>query len=113
LALCKQAEASPDEFWAGLARDHLKWDTPFSQVLDESEAPFYRWFGDGELHVSANCLDRHLNTPTANKTALIFDSDDGKVSQVTYKELHARVCEFANGLSALGHTLGERAIIYM
>src|SRR5690606_12935776 len=55
---------------------------------------------------------RHLDTPSANKTALIFESDDGKVSKVTYKELHARVCEFAIGIKALGHKTGERAIIY-
>ncbi len=112
-ALCAEAEKSPDAFWSRLARENLKWDKPFTKVLDESEAPFYRWFGDGELNVSANCLDRHLDTPTANKTALIFESDDGKVSKVTYKELHARVCEFANGIKALGHKTGERAIIYM
>ncbi|NYT85559.1 acetate--CoA ligase [Pollutimonas harenae] len=112
-AMCNEADANPDEFWARLARENLVWNKPFTQVLDESEAPFYRWFGDGELNVSANCLDKHLGTPTANKTALIFESDDGKVTKVTYKELHARVCEFANGIKALGHKTGERAIIYM
>ncbi|MGB3290654.1 MAG: acetate--CoA ligase [Burkholderiaceae bacterium] len=112
-ALCAEAEKSPDAFWSRLARENLTWTKPFTKVLDESEAPFYRWFGDGELNVSANCLDKHLGTPTANKTALIFESDDGKVTKVTYKELHARVCEFANGIKALGHKTGERAIIYM
>jgi acetyl-CoA synthetase len=112
-ALCREAEQSPDEFWGRLARENLVWNTPFTQVLDESNAPFYRWFGDGELNVSANCLDRHLGTPTENKTAIIFESDDGKVTKVTYRELHQRVCEFANGLKALGHAKGERAIIYM
>ena len=112
-ALCREAEQSPDQFWGRLARENLVWDKPFTDVLDESKAPFYRWFGDGELNVSANCLDRHLNTPTANKTALIFEADDGQVTQITYKQLHARVCEFANGIKALGHKTGERAIIYM
>lgn len=112
-ALCDEAEKSPDEFWGRLARENLVWTKPFTQVLDESNAPFYKWFGDGEMNVSANCLDRHLDTPTANKTAIIFESDDGKVSKVTYRELHQRVCEFANGLKALGHQKGERAIIYM
>ena len=111
--MCREAEASPDQFWSRLARDNMVWTKPFTQVLDESQAPFYRWFGDGELNVSANCLDKHLDTPTANKTALIFESDDGKVTKVTYKELHARVCQFANGLTSLGHQPGERAIIYM
>lgn len=112
-ALCDEAEKSPDEFWGRLARENLEWSKPFSKVVDASEAPFYRWFGDGELNVSANCLDKHLNTPTANKTALIFESDDGKVTSVTYKELHALVCRFSNGIKALGHKTGERAIIYM
>lgn len=112
-ALCDEARQTPDEFWGRMARENLDWTTPFNQVLDESGAPFYRWFGDGEMNVSANCLDKHLNTPTANKTALIFESDDGKVTSVSYKELHALVCKFANGLKSLGHKTGERAIIYM
>ncbi len=112
-ALCREVEQSPDEFWGRLARENLAWAKPFSKVLDESEAPSYRWFGDGELNVSANCLDRHLSTPTADKAAIIFESDDGKVTQVTYRQLHARVCEFANGIKALGYKAGERAIIYM
>ena len=112
-AMSAEADQDPDAFWARQARENLVWSKPFTKVLDESNAPFYRWFDDGELNVSANCLDKHLDTPTANKTALIFESDDGKVTKVTYKELHARVCEFANGIKALGHKTGERAIIYM
>ncbi|PLC51747.1 acetate--CoA ligase [Pollutimonas subterranea] len=112
-ALCDEAGQSPNEFWGRLAQENLSWTKPFNQVLDESEAPFYRWFADGEMNVSANCLDKHLDTPTANKTALIFEADDGKVTAVSYKELHALVCKFANGLKSLGHQAGERAIIYM
>ncbi|NYT62190.1 acetate--CoA ligase [Alcaligenaceae bacterium] len=112
-ALCDEAERSPGEFWGRLARENLNWSKPFTQVLDESQAPFYRWFGDGELNVSANCLDKHLETPTANKPAIIFESDDGKVTTITYKQLHARVCQLANGLKSLGHKAGERALIYM
>ncbi len=112
-AMCQDAHNNPDAFWEKLARENLVWDKPFTQVLDTSEAPFYRWFGDGEMNVSANCLDKHLNTPVENKTAIIFESDDGAVVSVTYKELHARVCRFANGLKALGYKAGERAIIYL
>ncbi|NCX43135.1 MAG: acetate--CoA ligase, partial [Betaproteobacteria bacterium] len=83
------------------------------QTLDQSNKPFYRWFYDGELNVSYNCLDRHLGTPTEHKTAIIFEADDGSVSTVSYRQLYERVCRFANGLRALGHGLGERAIIYM
>ncbi|RII84079.1 acetate--CoA ligase [Neopusillimonas maritima] len=111
--LVKEAQQDPNEFWGRLAKEHLNWTTPFTQVLDESEAPFYKWFSDGELNVSANCLDRHLGTPTENKTAIIFETDDGKVLRVTYRELYDRVCEFANGLKALGYKKGDRAIIYL
>src|SRR5690606_6279910 len=102
-ALCDEAEKSPDAFWGRLARENLNWTKPFTQVLDSSQAPFYKWFPDGELNVSANCLDKHLGTPTADKTAIIFESDDGTVTKVSYRELHARVCEFANGLKSLGY----------
>lgn len=112
-AMCSEAHDDPDAFWARLARENLVWDKPFTEVLDSSKAPFYRWFGDGELNVSANCLDRHLDTPVADKRAIIFESDDGQVTEITYKALHARVCQFANGLKALGYKAGERAIIYM
>ena len=111
--LCAQVENDFDGFWAGQARANLKWTKPFTQVLDESDAPFYRWFGDGELNVSANCLDVHLTNGNADKTAIIFEADDGKVDRVTYRELLARVCRFANGLAKLGYKKGDRAIIYM
>jgi len=90
----------------------VQWKKPFTKVLDESNAPFYKWFEDGELNVSYNCLDKHLATQ-ADKTALIFEADDGKVTKVTYQELHTRVCQFANGLKARGIKQGDRVIIYM
>lgn len=112
-ALCEEARSDPDGFWARLAREHLIWHKPFTQVLDESDAPFYRWFADGELNVSANCLDRHLGTPTENKTAIIFEADDGQVTRITYKELLERVCQLANAIKGLGYSKGDRAIIYL
>ena len=112
-ALCAQVEKDFDGFWAGQARDNLQRTKPFTEVLDESNAPFYRWFGDGELNVSANCLDVHLTNGNADKTAIIFETDDGKVDKVTYRELLARVCRFANGIAKLGYKKGDRAIIYM
>ncbi|MDO8441554.1 MAG: acetate--CoA ligase [Polaromonas sp.] len=112
-ALCTEAEKDFEGFWARLARDNLSWKKPFTQTLDESDAPFYKWFADGELNASYNCLDRHLGTATENKKAIIFESDDGKVTPVTYKELHARVCRFANALKAMGIKKGDRVIIYM
>jgi acetyl-CoA synthetase len=111
-ALCKEAEQDYEGFWAKRARDWIRWHKPFTQTLDEHDAPFYKWFYDGELNVSANCLDQHLQSQP-NKTAIIFEADDGKVTTVTYKILHQRVCQFANGLKSIGVQLGDRVIIYM
>ncbi|WP_334153638.1 acetate--CoA ligase [Tepidimonas sp.] len=112
-ALCAEAEADFDGFWARRARELLVWHKPFTQVLDESNKPFYRWFADGELNASYNCLDRHMGTPVENKTAIVFEADDGAVTRVTYKELLARVSQFANALKGLGVKKGDRVVIYM
>ncbi|HEY0200256.1 MAG TPA: acetate--CoA ligase, partial [Burkholderiaceae bacterium] len=112
-ALCAEAEQDFEGFWARLAREHVRWSKPFTRTLDESNAPFYQWFADGELNASANCLDRHIGTPVENKTAIVFEADDGSVSQVSYKELLARVSRFANALKAQGIGKGDRVIIYM
>jgi acetyl-CoA synthetase len=112
-ALCKEAEDDFEGFWTRLAKGNLQWTKPFTKTLDESKAPFYEWFGDGELNASANCLDRHIGTPVENKTAIVFEADDGTVTNVTYKELLARVSQFANALKADGIKKGDRVIIYM
>jgi acetyl-CoA synthetase len=88
------------------------WHKPFTKTLNEDNAPFYKWFEDGELNVSANCLDKHLNT-IPNKTAIIFEADDGSTINVTFKELYHRVCQFANGLKKLNIKAGDRVIIYL
>jgi acetyl-CoA synthetase len=111
-ALCKQAEEDYTGFWAELAGREISWHKPFTQILDESNAPFFRWFHDGELNASYNCIDRHL-ADKGDKNALIFEADDGTVTTVTYKQLHARVCRFANALKNLGIYLGDRVIIYL
>ena len=111
--LCAEAERDYEGFWAKLARENVEWHKPFTKVLNETEAPFYKWFEDGQLNASYNCLDRNLNNGNADKTAIIFESDDGKVTSVTYKELHSRVCRFANGLKSLGIKKGDRVVIYM
>ncbi len=110
--LCAAAEKDYEGFWASLAKEHLLWNKPFSKTLDSSNAPFYKWFHDGELNVSYNCLDRHLKTQP-NKTAIIFEADDGKVTKVTYKQLFHKVCQIANGLKSLSIQPGDRVIIYM
>lgn len=112
-AICAEANNDTNAFWAKLAKENLKWIKPFTQTLDESNAPFYKWFPDGEINISANCLDKHIGTEVENHTAIIFESDDGKVTKVTYKELLARVSQFANALKSLGFQKGERAVIYL
>ncbi|OJX29390.1 MAG: acetate--CoA ligase [Burkholderiales bacterium 68-12] len=112
-ALRAEADRDFEGFWARLARENLQWTKPFTRTLDESNAPFYQWFADGELNASANCLDRHMGTPVENKTAIIFEADDGAVTKVTYKELLARVSQFANALKAHGVEKGDRVLIYM
>ena len=112
-ALCAEAERDYEGFWGRLATENLEWHKPFTKVLDESQAPFYQWFEDGQLNVSYNCLDRNLKNGNADKTAIIFEADGGEVTRLTYKELHAKVCKLANGLKSLGIKKGDRVIIYM
>ncbi|MCO4863525.1 acetate--CoA ligase [Cupriavidus sp. WGlv3] len=112
-ALCDEAERDYEGFWARHARELLHWNKPFTKVLDESNAPFYKWFEDGELNASYNCLDRNLQNGNADKVAIVFEADDGTVSRVTYRDLHAKVCRFANGLKSLGIKKGDRVVIYM
>src|SRR5215510_9561997 len=107
-----EAERDFEGFWARLARENLLWSKPFSQVLDETKAPFFRWFHDGELNASYNCLDRHLKTQP-DKTAIIFEADDGKVTKISYQNLYKEVCRFANALQAKGIKKGDRVLIYM
>jgi acetyl-CoA synthetase len=111
-ALCAEAESDFEGFWARLARQELLWSKPFTKVLDESNAPFFKWFHDGELNASYNCLDRHLKSQPG-KVAIVFEADDGEVTKVTYQELYHRVCQFANALKAEGIRKGERVLIYM
>lgn len=112
-ALCDEAERDFEGFWARRARELLHWHKPFTQVLDESNKPFYKWFADGELNASYNCLDRHMGTPVEHKTAIIFESDDGQVTRVTYRELLQRVARMAGALKRLGVQKGDRVVIYM
>ena len=112
-ALCAEAASDFEGFWARLARENVTWTKPFTKTLDESNAPFYKWFDDGELNASANCLDKHMGTPNENKVAVIFEADDGAVTKTTYKELLAKVSQFANALSARGIKKGDRVLIYM
>ncbi|MEO8992767.1 MAG: acetate--CoA ligase [Nitrosospira sp.] len=111
-ALCDEAEKDLPAFWGKLAHEHILWHKPFTCVLDETNHPFFKWFDDGELNVSFNCLDRHLATQP-DKIAIIFEADDGTITRSTYRDLYSRVCRFANGLRSLGIKKGDRVIIYM
>lgn len=110
--LCNEAETDFQAFWAQQARKHILWHKPFTQILDDSDPPFYKWFSDGEINVSYNCLDRHLSTQP-DKTAIIFESDDGEVIRATYRELHQQVCKLANALKTHNISKGDRVVIYM
>jgi acetyl-CoA synthetase len=111
-SLRKRAADDHVGFWADLASQELSWHRPFTVALDEARAPNYRWFTDGRLNASWNCLDVHLNE-RGHKTAVIFEGEPGDVRRLSYRELHAEVCRFANGLKALGVAKGDRVVIYM
>jgi acetyl-CoA synthetase len=110
--MCAEAERDFEGFWARLAREELLVHKPLTRTLHESNPPFFKWFSDGELNASYNCLDRHLATQP-DKVAIIFEADDGKVTRITYKELHREVCRFANALKAKGIEQGDRVLVYM
>jgi acetyl-CoA synthetase len=112
-ALTSEAERDYEGFWARLARETLSWHKPFQTVLDESNPPFYKWFEDGELNASYNCIDRHVEAGNGEKRAIIFEADDGTVTNVTYQDLLQRVSRFANALKKRGVKKGDRVVIYM
>jgi acetyl-CoA synthetase len=112
-ALAARAEADPDAFWDEQAREHLHWFEPFHTVLDWSNPPFARWFEGGRTNLSFNCLDRHLDGPRAEKTALIWEGEPGDTRTFTYRQLHAEVCKAANALKALGIGKGDLVALYM
>ena len=112
-ALVDESERDYEGYWARLAREFVSWKTPFTQALDSSNAPFFKWFEDGTLNVSYNCLDRNVERGLGDKTAIIFEADDGAVTRVSYSELLAKVSQFANALKARGVKKGDRVVIYM
>ena len=110
--LKKQAEENHIQYWATLAKDQLEWFQPFNNILDESKAPNYEWFNDGVINASYNSLDVNVSK-NPNKTAIIFETEDGKSEHITYKELLSRTSQFANGLKKLGVEPMDRVVIYM
>ncbi len=110
--LKKQAEENHIQYWATLAKDQLEWFQPFKNILDESKAPNYEWFNDGVINASYNSLDVNVSK-NPNKTAIIFETEDGKSEHITYKELLSKTSQFANGLKKLGVEPMDRVVIYM
>ncbi len=111
-ALTADAKENNTEFWAKLARAKLDWHTPFTTTLNSENAPHFKWFEEGKLNISYNCIDRHLQDK-GDKTAIIFEDEKGEVRHISYQELHDDVCRFANGLKSIGIAEGDRVVIYM
>jgi acetyl-CoA synthetase len=107
-----RAELDPDAFWAEQARE-LHWDEPFTTVLDDSNPPFYKWFTDGKLNVSYNCLDRHVEAGRGNRVAFHWAGEEGEQRAITYAELHRDVQRLANALKELGVGKGDVVGIYL
>ncbi len=112
-AMCQAAEQDYEGYWADHARRLISWKKPFTKVLNDSNAPFFKWFEDGTLNASYNCLDRNIERGLGDKTALIFEADGGEVTKVTYSQLLAKTCQIANALKSLGIKKGDRVIIYI
>ena len=111
--LYDDAAKDPEKFWAEAA-GQLRWSKKWSRVLDWSTAPFAKWFVDGKLNLADNCIDRHLEGPRKNKTAILWVGEPGDERRITYAELHREVCKFANVLKRdLGVKAGDRVTIYM
>ncbi len=109
--LYERAAADRLGFWAGEA-ERLVWRKPWQEVLDDSDAPFFRWFVGGELNVTESCLDRHL-AERGDRVAFHWEGEPGDVRRITYRDLHADVCRLANALRGLGIAKGDTVAIYM
>jgi acetyl-CoA synthetase len=111
-SLQANAELDPDGFWADQAR-LLHWDKPFTTVLDDSNPPFYKWFTDGTLNVSYNCLDRHIEAGIGNRVAFHWAGEEGEERAITYHDLHHDVQRMANALKDMGVAKGDVVGIYL
>jgi len=113
LSLKKQASDNPIQFWESFAKSELDWFEPFQTVLDTDNAPFLKWFKEGKLNITYNCLDRHIKKGLGGKTALIWEGEPGDSKKYTYEELLKEVCKAANALKAIGVKKGDLVCIYM
>jgi acetyl-CoA synthetase len=112
-ALRAEANADPVAFWEARATELLDWYEPWEKVLDDSDAPFFKWFTGGKTNVVLNALDRHQATATRNKIALVWEGEDGNLRTFSYFALNREVCQFANVLKSMGVKKGDRVTIYM
>ncbi|MEO1430504.1 MAG: acetate--CoA ligase [Cyanobacteria bacterium J06632_19] len=110
--LYDKAKANPEAFWAELAEKELDWFEKWDTVLDW-QPPFAKWFVNGKINISHNCLDRHLTTANKNKAAIIWEGEPGDSRTITYAQLHREVSQFANALKQLGVKKGDTVGIYM
>jgi acetyl-CoA synthetase len=110
-AVYDRAAKDPEGFWAGFAQE-LEWSAPWSKVLDWNP-PHAKWFVDGKLNASVNCVDRHARTWRRNKAAIVWEGEPGERRTLTYWELYREVCQFANVLKSLGIRKGDRVAIYL
>src|SRR4029079_14360200 len=111
--LYEQAAADSLGFWADQARRLLHWHKPFTRTLDWSNAPFAKWFDDGELNVAYNCLDRHVLAGNGDRVAIHWEGEPGDSRTFTYAELPAEVKRAANALATLGVRQGGRGAAYL
>ena len=112
-ALRAEAAADPVAFWEARARELLDWYQPWDKALDDSNAPFFKWFTGGKTNVVLNALDRHQGNATRNKIALVWEGEDGSLRTLSYFALNREVCQFANVLKSMGVRKGDRVTIYM
>ncbi len=111
--LVKKSQEDYEGYWKGFADQKIDWLSPYTKVLDESNKPFYKWFVDGKLNVSNQCIDRHLDKK-GDQVAILFEGDRGDVQKITYKELSKSVNRFANLLkNEFGIKKGDRVVLYM
>ncbi|HZD09864.1 MAG TPA: AMP-binding protein, partial [Candidatus Binatia bacterium] len=108
-----EARGDLAEFWGKIAAENFEWYEPWEKVLDESDAPFYKWFVGAKTNIVHNALDRHMHTATRNKAALIFEGEPGDSRVYTYQMLNQEVCKFTNVLRSMGVSKGDRVTIYM
>jgi acetyl-CoA synthetase len=100
-------------FWGRIASENFDWYEPWETVLDESNAPFYKWFSGAKVNIVHNALDRHMHSEVRNKAAFIFEGEPGDTKVYTYQQLNHEVCKFASVLRAMGVRKGDRVTIYM